>query len=936
MPTDGGLTDLAATLADGQAVDWAALEAELGSDAERAIFRQLRVIAEIAELHRSLPDDEAPPDDDVRGLLESPAAPPADALAGVAPSLHDSTADVVAEPAPDLGTWGPYRITRTLGPGTLGHVVRATDHLHRDVVIRFLPVPCAPEVAVAFLATGQTLARIRHPNAVEVYGAEQHDDRTGLVMEYVDGRSVEAVVEAQGTFSAREAALVGWELCRAIAALHREGVAHGLLAPGNIVREAGGRLVLMDVWPQGVPSDCLSLGPSTLPFLAPEVAAGGPPSTRADIYSLGVVLYYLVSGAHPVRASTLEELAARHGRRERTPLADLRPDLADDFIRIVERACEPDPERRFPSVGAVKEALSRTLGWDTWTRKHPVVPSSGSGEAVVATAQEISAGHAAALGPPTPVPAARVPRGPWSLVGIALGAIAIGGLVAWTLLPRGAGWRGYSSSIIGAGQAGATTSGTSPAPVGNVRLAIGSAAASDRSLTPLVIEQVAQDLSSTPFRVIAPVAVEAMQGDPVLAIMQAVDADVFVQIGVTRRDRGLHAEVTLVRADGPSYTFAEQTTAGTPSRTFTATLSERIVQEMAASQSASRPSQRTELPIDNPEAMQAYMIGRTRLGRGGQADVMEAVAAFRAATEAKPDFVLAYAKWAEALLSLYRHNGLPADEALPLANQIISSALSIDDRSAEAYAALGDLHAERHNFEQSERYFKRALELSPSCEYARIRYAMLLAARGRVDDAVDQVEQAQKLNPRSSLLRGYLGATLHYARRFEDAARTYETLLKLDENYSAAYIGLCKAYTELRRTAQAIDACTSVGAQQAAEDPFVLSQFVKIHHDAGQEREAQAALRRLQAVYDSRPTGDGAFWLALAYVSLGNHTRALEWLDRAIDANSSRLAYARVDSRLDPLRRDPRFMPRMARIQQGTSSVVESSERAPSPAGTRR
>jgi len=320
--------------------------------------------------------------------------------------------------------------------------------------------------------------------------------------------------------------------------------------------------------------------------------------------------------------------------------------------------------------------------------------------------------------------------------------------------------------------------------------------------------------------------------------------------------------------------------------------------------------------------MQAYWLGQTRLGRGGRKDVEEAADAFRSATQAAPDFVFAYAKWAESLLSLYRHNALRADEAFPLAQNVIATALSLDDRSAEAYAALGDLYAEAHNIEQSERYLKRALALNPSCEYARIRYAMLLAGRGRVEAAVEQVDQAQKLNPRSSLLRGYLGATLHYARRFDEAAHTYETLLRLDSTYTAAHIGLCKAYTELGRTAEALAACKSVGSQQAAEDPFVLSQLVKIHADAGKPRDAQQALSRLHALNDARPTGDGAFWIALAYVSLGDATRAFEWLDKAIDANSSRLAYARVDSRLDPLRSDPRFLARMARIDKGTSSVV--------------
>jgi len=414
-----------------------------------------------------------------------------------------------------------------------------------------------------------------------------------------------------------------------------------------------------------------------------------------------------------------------------------------------------------------------------------------------------------------------------------------------------------------------------------------------------------------------------MQGDPIPAIMQAVDADVFVQVRVSRRDPGMQARLEIVRAGGAPQVIEEAMNSATALREFTATLTQRIVTALAAAD-ATRPSLRTELPLDNPQAMQAYMLGQTRLGRGGRRDVEEAADAFRSATEASPEFVLAYAKWAEALLSLYRHNQLRADEALPVAQQVISKALSLDDRSAEAYAALGDLYAERHNMEQSERHFRRALALNPSCEYARIRYAMMLAGRGRVDEAVEQVDQAQKLNPRSSLLRGYLGATLHYARRFEDAARTYETLLRLDSQYTAAYIGLCKAYTELRRGDEALTACRMVGAQHAAEDPFVLSQLVKIHADAGRPRDAQQALGRLRVLYEETPTGDGAFWIALAYVSLDDYTRALEWLDRAIEANSSRLAYARVDSRLDPLRRDPRFLARMARIERSTASVVDS------------
>jgi tetratricopeptide (TPR) repeat protein len=170
------------------------------------------------------------------------------------------------------------------------------------------------------------------------------------------------------------------------------------------------------------------------------------------------------------------------------------------------------------------------------------------------------------------------------------------------------------------------------------------------------------------------------------------------------------------------------------------------------------------------------------------------------------------------------------------------------------------------------------------------------------------------------VLGGYTGATLHYARRFEEAARMYERVLRLDAQYTAAYIGLCKAYTELRHTEAALRSCGMVASSHAAEDPFVLSQYVKIHADAGNRREARRQIETLTRRYETRPTGDGAFWVALGHVSLGESDEALAWLDRAIDLKSSRLAYARVDSRLDPLRSDPRFLARMAAIEHVTSA----------------
>lgn len=897
MKDERGLVELAASVADGDALDWAALEAELSSDAERSLFRQLRVLAELAELHRSVADDPPP------ALRATPTGALTDSAANAFPSLASTLAgsdDIPTSPEPDLGRWGAYELRRSKGVGTLGEVILAHDHLQRDVVIRFLPPDAQPSHADALLRTGQLLASLRHPNVVQVYGTEEHDGRVGLVMECIQGRDLAEVVTSQGTLSAREAALIGWELCRAVAALHREGLVHGLLSPGHIVREAGGRLVLLDVWPQGLPAESLSLDAATLPFIAPEVADGDPPSVRSDIYSLGVALYFLVSGVPPLRASSLSDLVDQHRRGGRVPLADLRPDLPDDFIRIVERANDPDPDRRFPSVSALKEALSRTLGWDTWARRRS---STASGGQVLA---ETAAGVLQAAREPT-----------WSpgLIGVALAAILIGGAAAWFLLPQ----------LVGApSSTPATVAGVAGTPLAeDVRIALGVKGSADAELSRQVVEQLAQDLSTSQrFRVIAPVAVEHLTGRTVEAIMQTVEADVFLEVAAERRGDQIEAAVHVVRTGAAALDVGETTSTPDNLRPFTSRLAQRVVTALNSADEPLQPSLRTQLPIENAEAMRAYYEGTAGLSRGGRLDVEAAAEAFRRATEAEPSFVLAYAKWAEALLSLYRHNALSADEALPLAQDVIARALGRDDRSAEAYAALGDLYAERHIWGQAERHFQRSLALNPSGEYARIRYAMLLSGRGRVEEAVEQIRQASALNPSSSVLGGYFGATLHYAQRFEDAALMYERVLRLDAQYSAAYIGLCKAYTELQRTAEALKACRAVESQNAAEDPFVLSQLVKIYADAGNRREARRQLEALLRVFKTRRTGDGAFWVALAYVSLGEPEEALAWLDQAVTLRSSRLAYARVDSRLDPLRGDPRFLSRMAQIEKLTSEPI--------------
>jgi tetratricopeptide (TPR) repeat protein len=857
---------LAESVADGEAVDWET-HARDASDPDRKVIQELRLIASIAAFSRTFTLDEA-----ASPLVSEPDPPSA--------------------PAPH-GRWGPFDLVQKIGEGAFGDVYRARDALHRDVALKLLsPVSGASDeqLAARILHEGRVLARVRHPSVVTVYGAEEHAGRVGLWMEFIEGRTLEALLHAQGPFGGREAALVGRELCRALAAVHGAGLVHRDIKAQNVMREAGGRLVLMDfgagqiLQPEGTGAG-LGRVTGTPLYLAPELLGGQPATVRSDIYSLGVLLYHLVTNAYPVRVGSLDELRKAHARGQRRPLTDLRPDLPDDFVRAVERAIDPDPARRYPSAGAFAEALTETLSAD-----HTM-------------SAEVKAGTRTGERPAEPAPVPAAPASWRRRLAYAGGAT----LLAGALLVGGVWWwRAGEPARTGA------------AATQTLRIAVRGLADGDDPTTSLLTDQILHDLGGSPYlRVIAPAAVDALRDRPASALMQSLEADVVVDVTGRKEGEGAAATVRVARGVQPPILLASRASASSGLRDLARELAGRVVEVLELDDQTWKPSLRSELPLDNPQAIQAFRVGLAALGRGGREDVLAASRHFRDATVLAPDFVLAYARWAEALLSVYRHNAISASEAFPVAQDAIAQALRRDEASGEAHAALADLQVEKdRDWARAEATFRRALELSPSSEYARIRFAMMLSGRGRTEEAVALSLEAQSLNPRSSALRGYAGAALHYAGRYAEAAKMYEGTLQLDPDYSAAWIGLCKAYTALGRFDQALTACEKVREAGAAEPSFVESQLVQVHADAGRPRDAARHLEALQAIYDASPNGDTAFWLALACVSLGDADRAFRWLDEAIDRRSSRLLYARVDARLDPIRNDPRFAERQERMER--------------------
>jgi eukaryotic-like serine/threonine-protein kinase len=335
---DDRLMAIAGAISDGRPVDWTQFEALVADGADAAILGELRALHQISAAHAS------------------------------------------------TKSWDGLELGEIIGQGAFGTVYRGFDsRLEREIAVKISEpaddgAPFDPERAVR---EARLLAKVQHPNVVTVFGAQRRDDTVAVTMELVNGETLHQLVSQRGPMSASEATLIGLDLCRAIAAVHRANLLHGDIKAHNVMREAGGRIVLMDFGTGRGLGDQVGPGgdlAGTPLYLAPEVFLGRARSAASDIYSLGVLLFFLVTGSYPVDGETSSTIRQGHSAPEtRRRLRDLRPDLPERFIAVVERALSTNPAERLRTAGEFETALMATLpGKGDVTPVNPLSLSRGS------------------------------------------------------------------------------------------------------------------------------------------------------------------------------------------------------------------------------------------------------------------------------------------------------------------------------------------------------------------------------------------------------------------------------------------------------------------------------------------------------------------------------------------------------------------------------
>lgn len=349
------------------------------------------------------------------------------------------------EPVADLSgrTVGEFQLVRKLGQGGMGQVYLARQlSLKRDVAVKILRADHAQNTTALqrFRAEAEAIARISHPNIVQVYAIGEHDGLNYMALEYVAGRNLREYLDRKGVPDLAVCLTILRQVAAALQRALEIGLVHRDIKPENILLNRKAEVKVADFGlsryfagtqqPLSLTQSGMTLG--TPLYMSPEQVQGKPVDHRSDLYSLGVTAYHLLSGHPPFQGDNIFDVAIQHVQRDPDPLALVRPDLPSELCDIVHRLLNKQPDDRYSSAKDVLRDLARIplSVLDSAPRDRPSL------EVTVPSQPALSA-----ILPAAPLPAPARWQWPW-IVG--LGVLLVGfGSLGWWL---GTYWRNGSDN----------------------------------------------------------------------------------------------------------------------------------------------------------------------------------------------------------------------------------------------------------------------------------------------------------------------------------------------------------------------------------------------------------------------------------------------------------------------------------------------------------
>jgi eukaryotic-like serine/threonine-protein kinase len=762
-----------------------------------------------------------------------------------------------------------YTLERVLGVGGMATVYVAHDLKHnRKVALKVL----RPELAAAlgaqrFLQEIQVTANLQHPHILPLYDSGSAGGALFYVMPLIQGESLRDRLTREKMLTIDETIRIIQQIAGAVDFAHRHGVIHRDIKPENILLQDGEALIadfgialaLAEAGGDRLTGTGLSLG--TVQYMSPEQATGERDlDARSDVYALGAVTYEMLAGEPPVTGPSQRAMIAKLMTERPTPLRVVRDVVPRPLEDAVMRALAKSPTDRFPSAREFASAMT-TATLPRRTSKRTIA--------------------VAVLG---------------VIIVIAVGTYAF----------ARNGFSRVSASAATGGRASADIRSIAVLPLDNY---------SGDSTQEYFAEGMTDELTAalatiSQLRVTSRGSAMQFQGKrrpPTPQIAKTLDVDAVVEGSVARSGDKVRITAQLIDARADRHLWAKSFEGSSSDvLALQSQLASAIAREINVRLTESEQSRLATKASINPEAHDAYLKGRYFFNRPSDENLQKAIAQFEEAVKLSPDFAPAYSGLSDAYLwAGYNEGFITASAARPKAKAAAEKAVQLDSNSAEGHTSLAVFKMfYEFDWRGCEREFRRAIALNPNYAFAHDQFGMALAFTGRFDESIVEGRRAAELDPLSPQVLIDAEMAFLFQKDFAGAKELARRAGELDPTFFFPVMTQGWIELEAGHFREAIPFLEKAATMDAP--PFVTAYLAYAYGAAGDRPGATVKLHALEKL-----AKDGhvlPFNLALVYLGLGDHARALDNLERALAADSQMLAWLGQDAVFDSLRSEPRFV----------------------------